>query len=360
LDDAPRPMRSRQRVRVHIGTAEVLARVSVINATGEIAAGEHGFVQFRLESPVATFLGNRFIVRSYSPQATIGGGQVLMPNVDKIKRKAAAARSEFLSAILMSLVNRVEVVRLIVESMGKRGSSIGDLQAATAWRIEIARDAIDINLRSGSVVEAGGRYIAATEFADLLSRTTTAVDAFHKREPLTAGMPREALRERVFKYLPMSSFTAVLTVLEKDRKVAVDKDMVRLADHQTDLSPVEKRVSDSFITTYRDARFEPPKLNEVLSKTDAVSAVEARKLFQILVKCGEIIKVTDEFYFSVEAIDDLSDAIRKYAELTSDRLIDVAKFKEIAGVSRKYAIPLLEYFDRTRVTVRAGDKRAIL
>ncbi len=360
LADAPRPMRSRQRVRVHIGTAEVLARISVINATDEIAAGEHGFVQFRLESPVATFLGNRFIVRSYSPQATIGGGQVLIPDADKIKKKETDARSEFLSTMLMSLADQAEVVRLILESMGEKGSSVGDLRAATGWRVEIASDAIDINVRSGSVVDAGGRLIPFSTFAGLLSRTTTAVDAFHKREPLAIGIPREALRDLVFKYLPISSFTAVLSVIEKDGKIAVEKDAVRLAGHHADLSPIEKKVSDDFLAIYRAARVEPPKLDAVLANTVAVPVAKARKLFQMLVKGGEIIKVTDEFYFSTTVMDELMIAIRKYADSTPDRAIDVARFKEIAGVSRKYAIPLLEYFDREKVTVRSGDKRVVL
>lgn len=360
LRDASRPMRSRQRVRVHIGTAEVLARISVFDVSGEIAAGKHGFVQFRLESPVAVFLGNQFIVRSYSPQATIGGGQVLIPEADKIKRKEIDSRTAFLSRLLASLDDRAGLVRLIVESTNERGSSIGDLRAVTGWRVEVAHDAIDINLKSGSVFDVGGRLIAATAFVDLLGRTRAAVDAFHKREPLAAGMPREELRERVFKYLPTSSFTAVLSVLEKDGKVVIDKDTIRIASHQTDLSPVERKVSNAFLTIYRAADFEPPKLNEVLEKTVAMPVAEARKLFQMLVKNGEIVKVTDEFYFSADTINKLTSAIRKYADSTSDRVIDVARFKEIARVSRKYAIPLLEYFDRTRVTMRAGDKRVVL
>jgi selenocysteine-specific elongation factor len=202
--------------------------------------------------------------------------------------------------------------------------------------------------------------IAATVFAGLLSRTAAVVETFHKRDSLAAGISREALRESVFRYLPMSSFTAVLSVLEKDGKIAVEKDTVRLAGYHTDLSPVEKQVSDSILSIYSLAGVEPPKLDEVLAKANGMPLSEAKKLFQMLVKRGEIIKVTDEFYFAAPAIDDLTAAMRKYADLTTDRVIDVARFKEIAGVSRKYAIPLLEYFDRTRVTMRAGDKRVVL
>jgi selenocysteine-specific elongation factor len=360
LGDASWPLRSRQRVRLHIGTAEVLARVSVIDKTGEIASGSKGFVQFRLESPVASFLGERFIVRSYSPQATIGGGQVLIPNAEKIKRKEIVPRSKFLSSVLTSANDSAAIALMIVESHGEKGCSIADLRSMTAWRDKIAREAIDVGIGSGSVVDCAGRFISSALVTKLIERTLTAVEAFHKREPLAAGMTREELRERAFKYLPVSTYNYLLKLLETDGKLSADKDSIRLAGHQTELSPVERIVSDEFINVYREARFEPPKLDEVLAKTDSVAMPEAKKLFQMLVKSGQIVKVTDEFYFSSPAISELRSAIKQHADAVPDRSIDVAGFKQIAGVSRKYAIPLLEYFDREKVTVRVGDKRVVL
>jgi len=155
----------------------------------------------------------------------------------------------------------------------------------------------------------------------------------------------------------------VLAALEADKKAVAEKDFVRAAAHHLELSEDEKTLREKLLRIYQTARLEVPKLDDALTETvrgTKADKAHARKIFQLLLQAGEIVRVTDEFYFARAEIEKLTASLRKFAENSADRLIDVAAFKTTAGISRKYAIPLLEYFDRERVTRRAGDKRLIL
>jgi selenocysteine-specific elongation factor len=363
LKTAKKGLKSRQRVRVHIGTIEALARVQVLNESGEIAAGEKDFAQLRTEIPVVTIPGERLIIRSYSPQITIAGGQILDNAAAKHHRKDAASVRRRLQNFIEADDDKSLQIKLFLETANETGARLTDLQARTGWRAEILQAAIRKNTEKKSIVEAEGFFIARTPFENLKTKTLAEIENFHRKEPLARGILRETLREKIYAHLAPEIFRGVLTNLENEKLVAAEKDIVRLAAHSTELSADEKMLRVRLEKTYKTARLEVPKLEDALSeviKNTKSSRETARKVFQLLLDSGEIIKITDEFYFSKKEIADLINKIKDYAAQNSDRLIDVAKFKDIAGISRKYAIPLLEYFDRERVTRRAGDKRLVL
>lgn len=358
LAGSPRPLKSRQRVRVHVGTAEVLARVAVMNEAGELPPGERGDVQLRLESPVACRFGDRFILRSYSPQQTIGGGEVLDPHASRARKRDFTQRAEQAALLSSAKEKPSELVRLFVASAGERGLTAEDVNA----RLGLAARAFSDAIGSVKAIRTLGGVLFETSVAERLSaRLLKAIGEFHEREPLAAGMPRETLREAAFRRLPPEVFAAVAEDLIAAGKLAAERDLLRLASHRTELSAEERAVKEKLSAIYKTAGLEPPKLDEALaSARGGLPAPAARKLFEMLIRTGEVTKVTDEYYFSSTLLEALASAVRKFAETAPDRLIDVAKFKEIAGISRKFAIPLLEHFDRTRVTRRAGDKRLVL
>jgi len=358
LAGSPRPLKSRQRVRVHIGTAEVLARVAVMNEAGELPPGERGDVQLRLETPVACRFGDRFILRSYSPQQTIGGGEVLDPHATRARKRDFAQRAERAALLSAAKEKPAELVSLFVGSAVERGLTAEDVNA----RLGLAAAAFGEALGSAKGIRSLGGVLFETSVADRLSaKLLKAVTEFHTREPLAAGMPREPLRETAFRRLPAEVFAAVLEELVTTKKLASERDLIRLATHRTELSPEERSVKEKLSAIYKTAGLEPPKLDEALAAArGGLAPPAARKIFEMLIRSGEVAKVTDEYYFSAASLEKLTAAIRTFAATTTDRLIDVAKFKEIAGISRKYAIPLLEHLDRTRVTRRAGDKRLVL
>ncbi len=363
LASVSKPVRSRQRVRVHIGTVEALARIQILNGTGEIAAGEKDFVQVRLEVPVSAVPGERFVMRRYSPQITIAGGEVIDTFAEKHRRKDINDVRRYLRDHLSVSDDNVAKVNLLIHAAGPAGLSFADLQARTAFRKEVLADAIGANILSAEFVDAGGRYIARNQFEALAKSTETAVGQFHGREPLAKGMSREALRESIFAYLPPEVFQAVIASLESTGKIVLDKETIRLSSYRPTFSEAETRLSKKIFDKYNSARLEVPKLDDALVEAIVgtnFTRQEARKFLQLFLDSGEIVKVTEDFYFVKNAIDELVDLLRQFAAKTSGRLIDVPKFKDIAGVSRKYAIPLLEYFDREKITRRSGDKRLIM
>jgi selenocysteine-specific elongation factor len=363
LKDAKRFLKTRQRVRVHIGTVEALARVQVLNERGEIAAGEKDFVQLRLEIPIVCVPNERFIVRSYSPQVTIAGGRVLDNSATKHRRKEIEGIRKYLLDLIESGEDAAKKTKLYLETFGERGATFADLQAKTGWRSEILQKAVAENVEKKAIIEAESFFIARTPFENLKAKTSAEIEDFHKKEPLARGILRETLREKIFARLPLEIFKSVLTHLEKEKRIAAEKDVVRAAEHNLELSADEKLLRERLENIYKTAKLEVPKLEDALNeaiKNTKSTREAARKVFQLFLNSGEIVKITDEFYFSKTEIEGLIKKLRNFAAQSSDKLIDVPRFKDIAGISRKYAIPLLEYFDRERITRRAGDKRLIL
>ena len=365
LKDAAKSLKSRQRVRVHLGTIEALARVQVLNESNEIKQGEKDFAQLRLEIPLVTIPHERFILRSYSPQITIAGGRVLDNAAVKHRRKDTGNVRKYLNNLIKAAAesDQAKQLKLYLETAGERGLTRQDLQARTGWRDDLLKKTIAANVEKKAIIEAENFYVARAPFENLQTKTLTEIENHHRREPLAKGILRETLREKVFADLSTEIFKTTLSNLEKENKIKSEKDTVRLAAHNLELSSEEKILREKLQRIYKTARLEVPKLEDALS--DAVSGtkadkIHARKIFQLLLNAGEVIKISDEFYFTKVEIKNLIVKIRESAANTSDRLIDVSKFKDIAGISRKYAIPLLEYFDREKITRRAGDKRLIL
>ena len=223
--------------------------------------------------------------------------------------------------------------------------------------------AIAENIAKKSVIGADEILVARTPFENLKTKTLAEIENFHQREPLAKGVLRETLREKIFARLAPEIFKTVLTNLEIEKKIASERDIVRLTAHNLELLADEKILREKLTRIYQTAKLEVPKLDDALTaaaETTKLKKEHARKIFQLLLNAGEVVKITDEFYFARREIDELIKNLKKFAEKSADRLIDVAAFKDLAKISRKYAIPLLEYFDREKVTRRAGDKRLIL
>ncbi|HEX8474562.1 MAG TPA: selenocysteine-specific translation elongation factor [Pyrinomonadaceae bacterium] len=362
LTSAPRALRSRQRVRVHVGTAEVLARVAVLEETGEIAPGANGVAQFRLETPVVALPDERFIVRSYSPQHTIAGGSILDAHAQKHRGRDRAARRARLEE-LAGAVSAWQRLAVFVEAAGEHGLGRAEAAARTGWRDDVLAEAFAETVRRGRVVETDSHFIGLESFTRLLNEAVAEVEAHHAREPLARGMLRETLRERVFAFAAPEVFRAVLNHAEAQGRLVSERDVVRAGGHRLTLSDADAELRDRLEKIYHDAALEAPTFDEALARAGvaATRREHGRKILQLLLDAGVLVRVADELVFHRAAIDRLKQSLGEYgARHEPERLIDVAAFKDLSGVSRKYAIPLLEFFDRERITRRAGDRRIIL
>jgi selenocysteine-specific elongation factor len=361
LADASRPLRSRQRVRVHLGAAEVLARVQVLHPAQEIKPGAQGLAQFRFESPMVGVMGDRFIIRSYSPQRTIGGGIILDPFAARHRAKDLAPIRERLADLRAG--SREQVVALFTAAAEEHGLTRSDLIARTAWRERIAEKAIGKALAAGAIVDAAGELYNPAIFQDLKRKVLEEINAHHRSEPLSRGLAKELLRGRLFKHASPGIFRAVLTELEKESKLMVESDVVRRREHTRALAGADAELRDRLETIYREAKLSPPGLTDAFARAGVTAATQphARKILQVLIDAGSLVRVDGDLYFHRAALDELIGKLRALAgKGAADRAIDVPAFKELAGISRKYAIPLLEYLDREKITRREGDRRIVL
>lgn len=359
LDNSPRSLRSRQRVRVHLGAAELLARVRVLESNNEIAAGNRGYMQLRFETPVVGVLGDRFIVRAYSPQVTIGGGVILDPFAPRHRARDFAEMRTALDRL--SHGDHASRVSQFVINAGVPGVRRHDLAARTAWRDEVIATAVSQATAAGTILNIEETFVAKAAFDELERMVGAEVTAHHKREPLARGLSKEILREHLFAGVPPDAFRAMLAEIEKRGSLVVEKEIVRLRDHTRELSDDDVRQRDALERAFHDAGVAPPSTADAFARAGLnASAQHARKILQLLIESGALVKVHGDMFFHRAALDDLTNKLRAQADKTPDRAIDVGAFKDLAGISRKYAIPLLEYFDRQRVTRREGERRIIL
>ncbi len=360
LPDALRGLRSRARVRLHAGAAEVLARVRALEEGSEIAPGASGNAQLRLESPLVVTHGDRFILRSYSPQRTIAGGVGL----DAFAAKHRAREFAPLRARLETLANGSagERVTAFVESAGVAGLTTEELAARTGWTDEALGAGVADAMREGKIRDAGEVFITEAAVSELLTAAVQAVKAHHKREPLARGLGRETLREQVFAHARPEVFRFVLAEAEARGALVAERDTVRARSHSLELAGEDAQLSKRLEELYRAAGIEAPTIDEALTRAGVPPArrEHGRKLLRLLTQAGALVNVAPDLLLHREALDRLIAQTRDFAATREGRAIDVPAFKDIARVSRKYAIPLLEYFDRERITRREGDRRIVL
>jgi selenocysteine-specific elongation factor len=361
LPGASRAVRSRSRVRFHIGAAEVLGRVRVLESSPEIGPGKGALAQLRLEAPVVALHGDHFILRSYSPAETIAGGVI----VDPFATKHRGREMEHTLSLLRLMMHEDRAAKFagFVKASGDRGVRLADIAAATGWTNEVLTKVAAEVQAEGSVIDAGGVYLARESLERLSQAVIAELERYHKREPLARGMLRETLREKVFAHSVAELFAGVLARLESDGKVVSEKDIVRLSQHSVGLSEQDAELSKRIEQLYVASGVEAPSIDEAMTKACVPTSQrpQARKLMQLLIDDRKLVRIQGEMFMHTRVLEDLKTRLRNYAgQHEPDRLIDVAAFKDLAGVSRKYAIPLLEYFDREQVTRRAGDKRLIL
>jgi selenocysteine-specific elongation factor len=352
LKDAARPLRSRARVRFHVGTSEIMARALLLDRT-ELAPGETSFARFRLEGPLVARPGDRFVVRSYSPVVTIGGGTLLDVDPPRFKRKGPALVAHL---TLLQTGNPEAVLEEHVRHVGAAGVRLATLAGRVPFGPAQLRSLLDALQGAGRVIAVDRDWFIHPEsFARLRTLVVEALTAFHHASPLKPGMSREELRsraggadERVFAFL--------LSALAADGTVKTERDKVRLASHEVRLSPDQQRIIDRLEDDFLRAEAAPPSAEEALGRA-GLGGDEEHELFQVLVQAGKLVRVKESLFFHARALDTIQTKL--VALLRERKEIGPADIKDLLGISRKYAIPLLEFFDQRRVTARVGERRIL-
>jgi selenocysteine-specific elongation factor len=351
LADAPGPLKPRQRVRFHVGTSEVMARVHVLDREA-LEPGSQGYIQLRLEAPVLALPRDRYVIRSYSPMVTIGGGELLDVAPAKARRSPAlVARLQVLErgapeAVLEEHLRRVAA----------GGARTPDLRARTSFGPEaLQRLLADLTARQ-RVLLVDREWYVHVDVADRLREQAVAeLTAFHTREPLKAGMSKEELRTRLGA-LEERVFLHLLDRFVSAGALTVERDKVRIAGHQVRLTAKQQALVDRLEGEFRDAGVAPPSAEEAFAKL-GVTRADDQALLQLLLDERRLVRIKEGLYFHAEPLREAETRVAAF--LRERKEITPQDIKDLLGISRKYAIPLLEYLDAQRLTVRVGDKRVL-
>ena len=355
LESNRKPVKSRTRVRLHTGTSEVLGKLILLEQE-ELAPGAKTVAQLRLDAPVALVKEDRFVIRSYSPVRTIGGGQVLNPIPPKHKR----FKAEIIDG-LKGLVDKEpeDIIAYCIEAVGYNGVTFADLKIMT----NLTDKQLDANLqgllsRKNAIQtdKETRRYVHQKSFDTLQETVQAQLSAYHEANPLKPGMPKEELKSKFPQLADGKLFNLALNQLLKDKGIDQEENTIRLTTHSISLGTDQADIRDKMLKTYQEAALQPPYFRDVSKGMDA-DPQRVKDVMMHLVDEGLIIKTKDDLYFDTKAINQLKAKLVQFLEANEE--ITTPQFKEMTGASRKYVIPLIEYFDATKVTLRVGDSRKL-
>ena len=366
-----RPLRHGARVRMHHGTSEVLGRVS-IGATrqsadaewrraqpGELGVvvppGGGGLVRLRLERPAVLTRHDRIVLRAYSPPVTIGGGRVLDPEPASSGTRRAGALERFLK-----LSDQRAALGVFLSDAGARGVNAGVFVRRGGLGRSEAQAFLGAEIRDGRARPAGSRAFDERVASEMESEILITLSVFHRSQPLEAGLPREALREQVAGKAAPELFDAILDSLAT-RQVIRAGERVARSDFKPTLSAEYTRLRDLVLGAVRAGGLTPPDTSS-LAAAAGIPPADVQLVIQRLVRERKLVRL-DPLIVHPEALDGLRKDIQSLGSQGSAAgrvTVDVSTFKERYGLTRKYAIPLLEWLDRERVTRREGDRRLII
>ena len=340
-----KPLKHRAPVHLHAGTAEIEAEVRLLGGATLLKPGGRAFARIVLRESALILPGDRFIIRKFSPVVTIGGGVVLDTGGMRYRRKDDVA--ERLSALAGNDA-AAKIALLVRES--KYGMSAGDLVARTG----LLQSDIETAMRSEFVLVRQPQLWLMDHgwFDRTRQRLVETVRDFHRSHPLLPGIAKEDLRGRELGEAPPFVFDALLAAA---KDLSAEGETVRLRTHKVVLKQDEEQARAAIERAFEQAGLAVPALPDVLAKS-GVEAGRARSLLQILLREKRLIRISEDLVFHHSAVESL----RHLLAARRATRFNVGVFKDWTGISRKYAIPLLEYLDRERITRREGDERLIL
>ena len=355
LGSNKKPIKNRTRVRFHSGTSEVMGILILLDSE-ELLPGQTTVAQLRLDVPVAPIKDDRFVIRSYSPIRTIGGGHVINPIPPKHKR----FKPEVVKG-LKSLVDQgpEAVISYHLDAAGYGGISFTELKIMTSLPEKQLSNIMQDLLSKRTVVLADKEnriYIHHNSLDKLIKEASVHLANYHQANPLKAGMPKEELKSKFPAVQGAKLFNLLLNQMIKNQEIVQDENTIRLVSHKVSLGVDQAEIRKRILDAYLESGLTPPYFRE-LAKTLDINSQRAKDVLMLLVDEGLLVKAKEDLYFYAEAVNDLKKRLVDF--LVSNGEITTPQFKDMTGVSRKFLIPLIEYFDAQNVTIRIGDIRKL-
>ena len=355
LLSSAKPLKDRARVHLHAYTSETVAEVALYGEKA-VKSGGSAYAQLRMADAAPLLPGDRYILRQFSPVVTIGGGVVLdaTPSIRAKKERVLP---------FLRMLDRDDPESGLAARISRRGPdgiTLAELVAETGWRPSKLREFLITVVDKKLARALGEQYIDATALEKLSLAITSCLEEFHRENPLVGGISKESLRESL--RVKPEIFAATVDSLAQEKKLELSGDLVHLPGRGVVLKDVEAESKQIIEQAFSSAGLQVPALQNVLAGL-RLDKTRAQKIVTLLLRDKVLVKVSDELVFHQAALTNLRGQMAAYKAKSAAvgvAKIDVGKFKELTGVSRKYAIPLLEYLDRERVTRRVGDERVIL
>lgn len=356
LKSASRPLENRQRVRLYHGTSEIICRVVILDKE-QVEPGEEAYVQLRLENPLTAQRNDRYVIRSYSPMDTIGGGSIIEPLAKKAKRfnkeymeelkiKESGKTESILENTIKNLSEGYPRAVDILKALGKNEENIeNNLEQLINDKKIVKFDAGDkaIYLHSGFVAEK------VDELENILSK-------YHKENPLKWGISKEEIKNKIFgKAIKQKIYDQMIEMLINSQIINMHGSFISLPDFTINYTEDQKLIRENIIKAFKAAKFSPPKYNELEAvQNDSKSF---KMVFQSIMDEGALIKVSEDCFFLLEDYNKVKDLIIKF--ITDNGSITLAQLRDELDTSRKYAMSLIEHFDSIKLTKRLEDKRVL-
>jgi selenocysteine-specific elongation factor len=348
-------LKNRALVRLHTGTSEIIARIILLDKD-ELAPGQKAFAQLVLESEDVIVASDRFVLRSYSPVTTIGGGQIIDPLPLKHKRQNEKTIADLSILQDGSLPEKISV---IMERTGFFGINLSGLTFRLGVNAKKIREELEnlFSSKKAILLDSEDTTVISAYFYNQLEELIGKnLAAYHKKNPLQEGISKEQLKETLGRAISAKLFNLALRNLGKKETIVSNKDNVRLAGHQVQLAGELDSLRHNIARIYSEAGLTPPSLTDVVNDFKDQKA-KAQSIIKLMLKDGDLIKINEELCFSSEVLGKLRDNYK--AMLVKDGKATPATFKDLTSLSRKYIIPLMEYFDVNKLTVRVGDHRIL-
>jgi selenocysteine-specific elongation factor len=360
LSANPKKLKNRTQVRVHVGTKEIVGRV-VFMDRDSLDPGEDADIQLILQEPAAVWPGDRYVLRSYSPIATIGGGVIL--NNAPLKRKRAVERDRQKNREIFSIYKEGSVddrMLLFLEEAGTRGITADQLSTRLGVFGKKLKKQLQHPTSTGKILVVDSdsrRFVAAPVVTRLSHAIIRLLTDYHKNNPLKSGLSREELLSRIKPRIDQKLFQYTVNHLVKKGEVVQEGAEIRLSSHEVVLQVDEQEMQEKIITLYKNAGLKPPNYKDVLAAFGEFPEQQIRQVIDLLLQKNKLVRVNEALIFHAGELDILASRLKTFIEQEGE--IDAPRFKELTGLTRKFSIPLLEYFDKIKLTIRVGDKRIL-
>ncbi|KGG80172.1 translation elongation factor [Caloranaerobacter azorensis H53214] len=357
LKDSNRVIKNRARMRLYLGTSEILMRVVLLDRE-ELYPGESCYAQLRLEEETVAKRGDKFIIRFYSPMETIGGGEILDSNPPKRKRFDEAIIKEF---ELKEKGEPVDIVENFISENSREFPSITDIAKNTVIpqnKIELLTNEL---LEKNKIVKfslLNDKYVIHRNyFSELTRDVIKELNTYHKNNPLKSGMLKEELRSKLLGHIKPKLGDLVINKLREDGIIKIIFDKVALKDFIPEFNDLQSEIKNRLEDIYIKGMYAPPKKDEAISQLK-YKKEEVIQVYDAMIEQGILVRVTDELAFHKKVYDEGLEKLKKF--IKDNGSITLSQFRDLLETSRKFAVALLEDFDRKKITKRIEDKRILL